>query len=201
MSELYNIINEFDVRMTDNKEDDTENTGLDFEKEFGPDRHGKSMKGDDVNGRDDIEGLDSPENGEMSFDGDSDDGEDFGMNYGDGEDRGPEGMSYDDEGSEDDDMFAGEKRTDITHKLKQMLQNRGMYKDLEGGEDDEEGGEELPDLDDLDLDLSADSDYEEDDEDPDFDYSAFSDERDSESEPESEEDDEDVEFNFDLENR
>jgi len=183
MSELYNIINEFDIRMTDNEED-TENTGLDFEKEFGPARHGKSMKGAYVNGQDDIEGIESSENGEMSFDGDND----FGMNY-DSED--PEdsdsGADYD---SEEDDIFAGEKRTDITHKLKQILQNRGM--DFKSGED-EEGNEELPDLDDLDFDLSTDSDYEEDDEDPDFDYSVFSDARDSD--PKS--DKEDKEFNFD----
>jgi len=187
MSELYNIITEFDVRMTDNEEDDTENTGLDFEKEFGPDRHGKSMTGDDVNGRDDIEGMGSSENGEMSFDSD----DDFGMNY-DSEDP-DDSEDYD---SEENDMFAGEKRTDITHKLKQMLKNRGMYKDLES-DNDGEGSEELPDLDDLDLDLSADSDYEEDDEDPDFDYSAFSDER--KSDPES--DKEDNEFNFGPGNR
>lgn len=179
MKELYSIINEFDVRMTDDREEDRDDdTGLDFEKEFGPDRHGKSMTGDEIDG-----GEPGDDFGDEEFaGGDPEDG----MGDMDGEE--PE---YGDaEG--DDEMFAGEKRTDITHLLQKMLQRRGIGDD---GEEGPEGAEtsELPDLDDLDLDLSADSDYEEDGEDPDFDYSAFSDKG-----APKEDDDEEVDFNFDI---
>lgn len=137
-----------------------------------------------------------PEGPEDELGLDTGDASEFDTEYDEPEherDRGEIDMSMRGEEGEDgeEDMFAGEKRVDITNKLKAMLQGRDMGD--ETGEPDDEA--QLPSLDDLDLDSDEDeSDRGSDDEDPDFDYDAFSDER----EPSKENDDENVEFDFNI---
>ena len=157
---------------------------FDFDQE---DRRDRGRMGRDRMGPEDRMDRDrrSPED-EMGLD--TGDESEFDMDYDDPDmdrDRGEIDMRTGDK--EDDDMFAGEKRVDITNKLRAMLQGR---EDLEGGESDEES--ELPSLDDLDLDSEDDFDREED-EDEDFDYDAFSD---KEGRRFDDEDDERVEFDF-----
>lgn len=186
MSELYNIINEFDINLS-NDDDEKDGGNLDFDKEFGSDRHNRSMGvGDDGELNDfpddDEDSMRKGRRGMGDYDEEDMDGSSDSEGMGDYDDDGMDGSS-------DEDMFGDEKKTDITYKLKQMLQRRGALGDEEGESSD---GEELPDLDDLDLDLSADSDYAEDDEDPDFDYDAF----DEKPRDEDDEEDESREFDF-----
>lgn len=170
MSELKSLLNEFDISLSDDDEMDR--------------RDDKSRDRGEID-FDDYDG-EGEESGEFDMSGDEGEGE-FG---GDDEGEFGEEGEFDDEGDEEGE-FAGEKRVDITDKLKAMLQRRGEA----GGEDGEmNGDEELPSLGDLDLD---DEDGElgmDDDEDLDFDYNAFKNGEESRR-PKSDEDDE-GEFNF-----
>jgi len=171
MSQLKELINEFDIKLS----------GDDDEDEFGREgrRHERGMGDDelDMDSGDDELGMDTGD--ESEFDMDYDDPE---------HDRGEIDMGGE-EGGED--TFAGEKRTDITDKLRSMLQRRSIPGE-EGGEEGEMDTD-LPSLDDLDLDDEDERGLDDEEEgDPDFDYDAFSD-KPSRS---PDDDDESVEFDF-----
>jgi hypothetical protein len=124
----------------------------------------------------------SKDRGEIDFDNDEKDGVDF--DEFDGENDNTEEDFGEEEGE-----FAGEKRVDITNKLKAMLQRRG---EEDGDESENSGQEELPSLDHLDLD-DTDSELEaDDDDDLDFDYNAFK----NDQEISHDSDDEESEFDF-----
>lgn len=131
MGELTKLLQEFDIRF-DSREDDEERNEFSF---------------GDHDGHDDHEGSD-----------------DRVIDFRDGEGDGPEmNMDHDhddhDDHEEDEDEFAGEKRVDITNKLRSML---GL--DDEGEEREEEEERYTPSLSDLDL---------EDDNEEEFDFDVF----------------------------
>jgi hypothetical protein len=182
MSELKNIINEFNIKLSNDDmggEDEMRRRNPEHQR----DRGDIDFDGFDGEGEEGFGGPEGPEN----FDGGEDSGEFGGSedSMGDDDPFGGEGPESDIDGEEEE--FAGEKRVDITNKLKAMLQGRGEI----GDGDDPSADEELPSLDSLDLD-DAEGDIDDDDDDLDFDYDAL-----NNKDPDSREDEDDEkEFSF-----
>jgi len=143
MGELDKILNEFDIRFAE-REDDEDRS----EFSFGGD-------GEDAGPEDDGRVVDFR-------DGDDDHDEEDGMDFDSGDN--PDMDFGDEEGEEEEDTFAGEKRVYITDKLRKML---GLEGEGEEGMGDDEGERFTPSLSDLDLDSEEDD--EEDDGEFDFD--------------------------------
>lgn len=218
MSELKSLINEFEIRMDEGEVrdvvdwSDVEDAGRTVAKKVHGKIDNKKLKGIITNAKkhkpdstaaaielvknmlqeatsfnfdteNEIDQERNRDHGEIDFD--DYDGEDE-PSFGDEEE-----MDMGDDGEAEE--FAGEKRVDITNKLKAMLQNRGET-GTEG--EDPSMDDQIPDLSDLDLEDEDDLNMDGDD-DLDFDYDAFDDES-SEEEPKRrpDEDGEDGEFNF-----
>jgi len=146
MGELDKILQEFDIRFADRDDDDDRS-----EFTFDAGRNEEGMEDDDDRVIDFRGEMGDDEHSDMDFD----DGEDMDDDHGD--------MDFGDE-EEDEDTFAGEKRVDITNKLRSML---GLDDDGEEMSDDEQE-RFTPSLSDLDLDSEDD-----DEEDGEFDFDVF----------------------------
>lgn len=148
MGELDKILQEFDIRFADRDDDDDRS---EFTFDAGRDEEG--MEDDDR---------------VIDFRGEMGDGEHDDSGFGDGEDmddgHGDHGdMDFEDEDDEDD-TFAGEKRVDITNKLRSMLGLDDSGEEMDGDEQERF----TPSLSDLDLDSE-----EEEEDDGEFDFDVF----------------------------
>lgn len=153
MGELTKILKEFDIRFADADDDEDRS-----EFSFGGDMDDNDME-DGMGDDDRVIDFRGSKGDHDDMDYDDEDMEDDDMDYDD--DR--EGMDDDDMG--DDDTFAGERRVDITDKLRKML---GM--DDENGEEGEEMNRDMPSLSDLDLDSDEED---EDGDEEEFDFDVF----------------------------